>query len=390
LDPRQARQQIERHRDLNAFISLTEEEGDAGATVVAVKDLVDVRGTVTTAGGIILPPRPAAGDAAVVAQMRRHGCLVVGKASLHEWAFGVTSENPHYGPVRNPRDPDRVAGGSSGGSAVAVACGMCDWAVGSDTGGSIRVPASFCGVVGFKPTLGSVEMAGVFPLSRTLDTLGPLAPDVRGAARALEQMTGRRLPLRERRLAELRLAMPRGWVHDLDEPTQAAWEKAAKDLPEVDFPERVPIADDGGRILFGEAGALHRRWFAEQPEKYGEDVAFNLQRALELKAADYVLALEALPGHRAAVEAALAGVDAILLPTTARIAPRIGQAPASDSKVREPITRYTRPFNTTGHPAISLPAPVDGLPVGIQVVGHFGRDAELAEVALALEAAWAG
>ena len=140
--------------------------------------MVDVRGTVTTAGAILLPNEPAAEDAPVIARLRRQGAVIVGKTNLHEFAYGVTSANPHYGAVLNPHDPGRVAGGSSGGSAVAVAAGMCDWAVGSDTGGSIRIPAALCGVVGFKPELGSIDTTGVIPLSPSLDTLGPMGPDV--------------------------------------------------------------------------------------------------------------------------------------------------------------------------------------------------------------------
>src|SRR5689334_20323664 len=139
---------------------------------------------VTTAGGVILPDVPATEDAPVIARLRSAGCVLIGKTNLHEFAYGVTSANPHYGTVRNPHDPSRVAGGSSGGSAAAVAAGMCDWAIGSDTGGSIRIPASLCGVAGFKPKFGSIDIAGVIPLSRSLDTLGPLAPDVRTMARA--------------------------------------------------------------------------------------------------------------------------------------------------------------------------------------------------------------
>ncbi|TMC10139.1 MAG: hypothetical protein E6J29_12280 [Chloroflexi bacterium] len=132
----EARRKIEEGRSLNAFISLTDETGDG--PVVAVKDLVDVRGTVTTAGSVLLPSEPASTDAVLIGELRRHGCVMVGKTNLHEWAFGITSNNPHHGPVRNPADPDRIPGGSSGGSAAAVVAGMCDWAVGSDTGGSIR------------------------------------------------------------------------------------------------------------------------------------------------------------------------------------------------------------------------------------------------------------
>src|SRR5258708_1571888 len=155
MDLAEARRRIGERADLNAFISISAETG-SGA-VVAVKDLVDVAGLATAAGGIILPDVPAADDATVVKSIRAHGCVVVGKANLHEFAYGVTSVNPHYGAVRNPHDPSRVAGGSSGGSAVAAATGMCDWAIGSDTGGSIRGPASLCGIVGFKPPLGSIH-----------------------------------------------------------------------------------------------------------------------------------------------------------------------------------------------------------------------------------------
>src|SRR2546425_1017111 len=202
-----ARARIRERSDLNAFISVSDERGDG--TVVAVKDLIDVKGMITTAGGVILPAEPAKDDAPVITRIRDAGCVVVGKANLHEFAYGVTSVNPHYGPVRNPRDPSRVAGGSSGGSAAAVAAGMCDWAVGSDTGGSIRIPASFCGVAGFKPEFGSIEIAGVIPLAHTLDTLGPLAPDIASTARAYSMMTGEAISLDG--LARPRLAGPGRW-----------------------------------------------------------------------------------------------------------------------------------------------------------------------------------
>src|ERR1700680_3619061 len=162
---------------------------------------------VTTGGGIILPSWPATDDAPVVARIRREGCVIVGKTNLHEFAYGVTSVNPHYGAVRNPHDPRMVAGGSSGGSAVAVAAGMCDWAIGSDTGGSIRIPASLCGVVGFKPALGSIDVTGVVPLAWSLDTVGPIAQDVAAAAKAYTQMSDD--PVSVVRVDRPRLAVPR-------------------------------------------------------------------------------------------------------------------------------------------------------------------------------------
>ena len=251
-----ARRKIEERRDLNAFISLTSEAGDG--PVVAVKDLVDVRGTVTTAGGVLLPDTPAEVDAPLVGEIRRYGCVVVGKANLHEWAFGITNNNPHYGPARNPHDPARIPGGSSGGSAVAVVAGMCDWAVGSDTGGSIRIPAGLCGCTGFKPTLGMISTEGVFPLSRSLDTIGSLAPDVRSAARAVEMMSGLGGIVPGQPQDGYRLAVPRGWFEDLDEETGAAWKRVSAGLEEIDFPGFVELGKPGIAILNAEAAQLHR------------------------------------------------------------------------------------------------------------------------------------
>jgi aspartyl-tRNA(Asn)/glutamyl-tRNA(Gln) amidotransferase subunit A len=369
---------------LNAFISLTEEQGEG--QVVAVKDLVDVRGMVTTGGGTILPAVPATDDAPVVARMRDHGCVVMGKTNLHEWAFGVTSQNPHYGGVANPRAPGRIPGGSSGGSAVAVAAGLCDWAVGSDTGGSIRIPAAFCGVVGIKPTLGTVDTTGVIPLSRTLDTLGPLAPDVATAARALaamSELTGL-VAAAPRSLDRFRVAVPRGWGRDLDETNAPAWAAVSRGLPEIDFPDQHELGTAGLSILFAEAADYHRRWVEKYPDRYGDDVLALLRRGLETNRSAYVQALLDQSRLRQQAEQAMADWDALLVPGT-----RIAPPPADKPYDRADLTSYTRPFNTTGQPVVSLPAPVMGLPVGIQVVGHFGADAALLEVALALEKAWA-
>lgn len=373
-----ARARIREHANLNAFISVSDESGSG--TVVAVKDLVDVAGMVTTAGGIILPETPAAEDAPVVKRIRSRGCVVVGKANLHEFAFGVTSVNPHYGAVRNPYDPTRVAGGSSGGSAVAVAMGMCDWAIGSDTGGSIRIPASLCGVVGFKPALGSINTVGVIPLSRSLDTLGPISPDVASAAAAYSMMSGESLSVEPVR--EPRLAVPAGWVVGLDEETTRAWELVSADLPEVDFPNREVLFKIGLTILLVEAAAYHRRWARECPEKYGADVISHIRRGLEVLAVDFEEALVALPRLREEAQRAMEGIDALILPASAIVAPLV----SAGNEVREPLARFTRPFNATGQPVVVLPAPVSGLPVGIQVVGR--TNAAALGVAATLERKW--
>jgi aspartyl-tRNA(Asn)/glutamyl-tRNA(Gln) amidotransferase subunit A len=379
-----ARARASQLRDWNLFITMTDEEGDG--EVVAVKDLADVRGTPTTAGSVLLPREPKANDAPLVRNLRGRGCSVIGKTNLHEWAFGSTNINRHYGTVRNPRDPTRIAGGSSGGSAAAVAAGVCDWAVGSDTGGSIRIPAGLCGVVGFKPTLNLIDTTGVVPLSVSLDTIGSLAPDVATAARAVTTMAGVEdwAGIGSSALGTLRLAVPANWVSALDEPTRAAWELVSAGLPEVELPDLEEMQRACLDIMFREAAAYHREWMETRPEAYAPDVLARLRTAAEVTEEAYLRAVGQRGRFQAEVARAMRGLDAILLPATAGVAPPIG-----DVVDTQPLVRFTRPFNLTGQPVFSLPAPVPGLPVGIQVVGHFGRDAELAGVAAGLESEWA-
>ncbi len=379
-----ARRRIEELRHYNVFISLVDEAGAGPA--VAIKDCIDVKGAVTTAGGVLLPDVPAGADAEVVARIRAAGCSIVGKASMHEFAFGVTNENPHYGNVTNPRGPGRVPGGSSGGSEAAAAAGMCDWAVGSDTGGSIRIPASLCGVVGLKPTYGSVSNDRVVPLAASLDTLGPLARDVRSAARALEIMSGRPdlVPSAAPELGDLRLAVPAGWVDQLDTETEAAWRLVSWRLPETPFPTLEELENVFQPILFFEAVEYHREWLETRPEAYGPDVLQLLRIGAGVSEEAYRRSLELRRPMLERVEAAMDGVDAVLLPTTPIVAPPIGA-----EHVRGLLLHFTRPFSLTGQPVVTLPVPVPGLPVGIQVVGHHGQDARLLEVALGLERAWA-
>ena len=380
MDLAEARRHIAERAELHAFISISSEQG--AGTVVAVKDLVDVAGMVTTAGGIILPDEPAERDAPVIEMIRARGCVIVGKTNLHEFAFGVTSVNPHYGPVLNPRDPSRVAGGSSGGSAAAVAAGMCDWAIGTDTGGSIRIPASLCGVVGFKPEIGSIETTGVVPLAWSLDTVGPIAPDVASAVQAFTMMSDQVLSLDH--VDRPRLAVPRGWVAGLDAPTEAAWRLVSSGVPEVEFVDRDPLFRTGLTILLVEAATYHRRWVEEFPQKYGPDVLAHLKRGLTILGVDLVQAMRDRARLIAQAEEAMEDVDALLLPATAMVAPPVG----AGDEVREPLARFTRPFNTTGQPVVALPAPVPrgGLPVGMQVVGR--TNADTLRAAVWLEREW--
>lgn len=379
-----ARRRIAAHSELNAFISLSEEDGRGPA--VGVKDVVDVTGMVTTGGGSILPLDPAKEDAGCVVALRGSGAWVVGKTNLHEWAFGPTSSNPHFGAVRNPRDPFRIPGGSSGGSAAAVAAGLCDWAIGTDTGGSVRMPSALCGVVGMKPTLGLVSTEGVIPLAPTLDTVGPLAPDVRTTALALEMMTGRtglapRPPHGSPR--SYRLAVPRGWVADLDADTARSWNLVHEGLPDADVPERERFAEVFTTICGYEASRFHEAWLERCPERYGEDVRDRLRQGLAIGPEEYRAALAGRDRLRDELAAAMATLDALVLPATACTAPLLD---APDR--REALTRYLRPASVTGHPAVVLPVPTPDLPVGIQLVGRMGEDAALLGLAAAVERAW--
>jgi aspartyl-tRNA(Asn)/glutamyl-tRNA(Gln) amidotransferase subunit A len=386
VDVKSARRRIAEQKHLNAFISLSDEDGPG--PVVAVKDMIDVKGMVTTGGGILRVAEPALEDASCVRLIRASGCSVVGKTNLHEWALGPTSANPHFGAVLNPRDLSRIPGGSSGGSAAAVAAGLCDWAIGTDTAGSIRMPASLCGVVGYKPTIGNVSLLGVVPLARSLDTVGSLAPDVLTAVRGVELMASRGHILPSGPLpsaAKLKLAVPGDWVEDLDDETARAWTLVAEGLPEIDFPARQPMTDATMTIAGFEAAEYHHRWMERYPEKYGADVLERLRVGAAVTKDEHVRALWAREMARTAARDAMKGWDAIILPACACVAPRL-----DDPDRREPLTRFLRAFSLTGQPVITLPAPADGLPVGIQVIGHFGDDAGVARVAAALEQEWSG
>jgi aspartyl-tRNA(Asn)/glutamyl-tRNA(Gln) amidotransferase subunit A len=385
MDAVTARRRIETHSALCAFITLSDEEGPGPA--VAVKDLIDVAGMVTTGGGAILPPVPAVEDAPCIRSLRRAGGLVIGKTNLHEWALGPTSSNPHFGAVRNPHDTDRIPGGSSGGSAAAVAAELCDWAIGTDTGGSIRMPASLCGIVGMKPSPGTVSNEGVRPLAPSLDTVGPMAADVASVARGLEMLTGRRgfvPPDPADPIESFRVAVPRGWVEDLDSTTEATWRDVAVGLPAIEFPERARLTAAFNPIAGHEAGAVHHEWVERWPERYGPDVLQRLRDGLQVSTEDYELALaERDVACREAAEA-MSGWDAMMLPATACVAPRL-----DDPDRREPLTRFLRGFSVTGQPVVVVPVPTEGLPVGMQFVGHRGQDAALLRLARAFETAWA-
>lgn len=410
---------------LNAFILITRESALAEARdaereiaagnyrgalhgiPVSVKDLFDVAGLPTTAGSAFAA-EPAAHDSGVVERLRSAGAVLLGKTGLHELAFGVTSQNPHFGPITNPWAQDRIPGGSSGGSAAAVATGGGFGSIGSDTGGSIRIPAALCGVVGLKPTRGRVSLRGAVPLSWTLDHAGPLARTVRDAAVLYAAIAGydardpgsRSAPYDDaleeidRGVARLRIGVWRAGLAAADADVRAAVEEAIRALAsqgarveDVELPRADELMERQRVVIGTEAYAYHRERVEREPERIGADVLERLRRGKANSGADYAAARRARSEIRTAFDALFASYDAVALPTTVITAPLREAEDVLATAAR--LTALTSPFNLTGLPAISLPCGrgSDGLPVGLQLVGRRWHEARLLRVARAYEAA---
>ena len=376
---------------------------------VALKDLYDLKGDVTTAGSKIFADNVATEDSAVAAKLRAAGAVFLGKTNLHEWAFGVTNQNPHFGSAKNPWDRSRIPGGSSGGTAVAVATGMCFLSPGSDTGGSIRIPAALCGIAGLKPTYGRISLRGAVPLSWSLDHAGPLARSVRDLAIALQHLAGwdagdpvaaavnvddyvTRL---DEGIKGVHVIVPSGYFFDdIDPEVEAAVRDAAKTLAglgailsERPLPRTAELRETQRAILSVDAATFHRDRLAERPDDFGADVLQRLRAGQEISGVDTARA------RRTAVEirrewVSLLGEDGLLLtPTTPTAAPpREGQdAVATVAR----LTTNTSPFNLTGLPALSIPCGFtrEGLPIGLQLAAAPWREALLLRAARAYEAA---
>ncbi len=358
---------------------------------LALKDLFDTAGVRTTGGSKILADRVPERDAAVVTKLREAGAVLLGKLNMHEFAYGVTTDNPHYGTCRNPWDTSRIPGGSSGGSGAAVAAGLCCGALGSDTGGSIRIPASLCGIVGLKPTYGRVSRAGVLPLSWTLDHAGPMVRSVQDAALVMTAIAGHdpRDPASadvpvpdftstlEGGARGLRLGLPRRYFFEqVDADVLAALEAAADVLRsegaqvrDVDIPEIGLAGQAFAPIISAEAAAYHARWLREWPGDYGADVRMRLEQGDLYSATHYVNALRL---RRRVVDGflgALDGVDVLLAPTMPVTAPL---HPGPKVQTPNPLTRFTFPVNVAGLPALTVPCGFDGdgLPIGAQLIGR--------------------
>jgi aspartyl-tRNA(Asn)/glutamyl-tRNA(Gln) amidotransferase subunit A len=384
---------------------------------ISIKDNIATSGMRTTAGSKILAANIPDQDATVVRRLRRAGAVIVGKTNMHEFAYGVTTENPHYGPTRNPCDTARIPGGSSGGSAAALAAGMCFASVGTDTGGSIRIPASLCGVVGLKPTYGRVSAHGTVALSPTLDHVGPLARTVSDTAIVLRAIAGRdphdatTLALSPFRLPEnliklpkqIRLGLPKDyffeWLNDevRDAVLQTAkhFEQGGAEIVEVALPSLAASVEPSNHIALAEAAHYHRRmgWFPARAGDYGEDVRKRLELGADTRAVDYLRAFETQQRVCAEFDCAFALVDAILAPVTPVSAPQLGLKMLSlggeEEPVRAALLRLCRPANLAGLPAISVPCGFtsEGLPVGLQIIGPRCGEEIVLRLALAYEQA---
>jgi aspartyl-tRNA(Asn)/glutamyl-tRNA(Gln) amidotransferase subunit A len=377
--------------------------GEAGALLgvpIAVKDLFATRALRTTAGSRILRDWVPARDAAAVARLRAAGAIILGKTNLHEFAYGVTNANPWWGVARNPHDPRRSPGGSSGGSAIAVVAGLCAGALGSDTGGSIRIPASLCGCVGLKPTFGAIPLDGAVPLGWSLDHAGPLARTVDDAGVLLDVLSGGNAGRAARRVstAGLRVGVLRGPIVQNVQPSVARQVDGAATglrrrglrvreirIPEIDWTVATQLV-----TLRAEASAVHGRWIRARPRAYGSDVRTRLQLGALVGGADYVLAQRMRARIRTAVAAAFHEVDILLLPTTPITAPVVGDRTVHWRSGEEPVdgalVRLTAPFNLTGLPALSVPyGSAAGLPIGVQLVGQWNDEARLLAVGRLIE-----
>ena len=349
---------------------------------LAVKDLFDTAGLVTTYGSAIFRDHVPERSASAVALLEAAGYANVGKANLHEFAYGVTSQNPHFGTVPNPLAPKRLAGGSSGGSAAALAAGLADAALGTDSGGSIRIPASWCGIVGLKPTYGLVPMDGCFPLAPSFDHGGPMARSVDECSVMLDALA----PGVERIEVGLgELAVGFAWTELAEPLVRERVEQLAARFPSarrVDF----PLPDWRDRLFMHEVAGVHRKLFSEHAGLYGENVRIKVERCLAVTDEEADESRLARERYRERCLEALDGLDLLVVPTTGFVAP---PDDVDDLAIREATIRLTIPFNHLGWPALALPCgpAEDGLPASAQLVGRPGADGLVLAAGRLLEAA---
>jgi aspartyl-tRNA(Asn)/glutamyl-tRNA(Gln) amidotransferase subunit A len=377
---------------------------------VSIKDNFLTQGVRTTAGSSILLNFIPDKNSDVVQKLSDAGAIVLGKTNMHEFAYGITNENLHYGPAHNPWDLDRVTGGSSGGSAAALAMGIGYAATGTDTGGSIRIPSALCGVVGLKPTFGLISVEGVVPLAKTLDHAGPMARNVTDVCITLEAIScdyprGVVRPdyrkLRKNLPRKFRIGWPTRYFFDrIDREVLDAIESAAKcftslgaRIEDVALPGLEHSVEPSTNIALAEATQYHESqgYFPERASKYSDDVRHRLELGRKVLATDYLRALDVKRQITQELDTVFENVDVILVPTLPIAAPRIGEKEVviggEKETVRSALVRLNRPANLTGHPAISIPCGFtrNGLPIGLQLIGPYWSEARLLSIALAYE-----
>jgi aspartyl-tRNA(Asn)/glutamyl-tRNA(Gln) amidotransferase subunit A len=389
-------------RDADRERAAGRDRGPLHGVPIAVKDIIDCRGVATTAASALRRGHVAAADATVIARVREAGAIVVGKTNLHEFALGTTNEDSAYGAVHQPLVRSRSPGGSSGGSAASVLAGMAYASLGTDTGGSIRIPSAACGLVGLKPTFGEIPIDGVVPLSATLDHVGPIARTV-GDARVLYDVlrgsSPASSPAAVRPARGVRLGVLRNYFLELLDPQVASafdtacmrLRDAGVVLEDVSIAHAADIAPVYLHIGLAEAASWHAQTLERRPDDYTTNVRLRLEMGRYILAEDYLRALRGRDLMRDEVDHALEDLDALLLPTLAVPATKLGAATVRVGGTEEPVRnitlRLTQLFNVTGHPAISVPCGQTGerLPVGAQLAGRLHDTAGLLDIAEALE-----
>ncbi|MQG69546.1 MAG: Asp-tRNA(Asn)/Glu-tRNA(Gln) amidotransferase subunit GatA [SAR202 cluster bacterium] len=406
---------VEEARRAEAEIRSGRSRGPLHGIPIGLKDLYYTKGIRTTVGSEILRDFVPDYDAAVTERFRDGGAIIIGKLQMHEFALGSTSTNPHYGPARNPWNTKRVTGGSSGGSGAAVAAGQCMGALGSDTGGSIRIPSGLCGIVGFKPTFGRVSRHGVYPLAWTLDTVGPMTRAVRDSALIMNVIAGHDPRDQSSTVGPdedftagldtgvrgLRVGVPEDFFYDVIDPeVSEAVERATGVLTELGASvERVsiPVLNHSlaisSTILMTEAAEVHATHLKEEPERIGADVRGRLHAGTLTPAVSYIKAQRARTAFNRELAETMTGFDVLVAPTTVTGAPGIDESVVDVGGRTENIlslmSRLTRPFNICGYPTVSVPCGFTSasMPIGLQIAARPFDDSTALRAAHAYEQA---